>query len=167
MASEKYQAYLCSREWGLKREAVIERSGGICERCKRNDGDAVHHKTYKRIYNEPLTDLIYLCEACHDFTHGRADDDPMQIDNYDDREVDQLYTDLLHWWSAKRWREKRISFKTAMFVMARIIGGLCADEENPDEKLNMLLTIMKRELERRRSMRRRIKQDKADLSSSL
>lgn len=70
--SEKYQAYLCSREWGLRREAVIARSGGICERCKLNAGTAVHHKTYKRIYNEPLSDLIHLCDDCHDYIHGRG-----------------------------------------------------------------------------------------------
>jgi len=85
MASEKYQEYLCSREWGLKREAVIERSNGVCERCKRNPGAAVHHKTYARIYKEPLTDLIYLCDECHDFVHGREHVDPMN-------EEEKVYT---------------------------------------------------------------------------
>jgi hypothetical protein len=70
MASEKYLAYLCSREWGLKREAVIDRSRGMCERCGWNAGVAVHHKTYARIYREPLSDLIHLCEDCHQFVHG-------------------------------------------------------------------------------------------------
>lgn len=31
---EKYAAYLCSREWNVLKEAVKERSGGKCERCK-------------------------------------------------------------------------------------------------------------------------------------
>ncbi len=80
MASEKYRAYLCSREWGLRREAVHRRANGVCERCRRNSGYAVHHKTYARIYREPLTDLILLCEECHDFTHGRGDLDPADQD---------------------------------------------------------------------------------------
>jgi hypothetical protein len=80
MGSERYQLYLCSREWGLKREAVIARSGGVCERCKRHAGTAVHHKTYARIYNELLTDLIHLCDDCHDFVHGRGHDDPAEVE---------------------------------------------------------------------------------------
>jgi hypothetical protein len=33
---EKYQAYLCSPEWGGRRAAVERRSGGMCERgCGR------------------------------------------------------------------------------------------------------------------------------------
>jgi hypothetical protein len=71
MASEKYQAYLCSREWGLKREAVHKRAEGKCERCQWRDGKAVHHQTYARIYNERLTDLILLCDVCHAYQHGR------------------------------------------------------------------------------------------------
>lgn len=78
-ANEKRQAYYCSREWGLKKEAVHERSGGICERCKKNEGDAVHHKTYARLYNENLEDLVHLCEECHSFTHGKTHFDPAVV----------------------------------------------------------------------------------------
>jgi 5-methylcytosine-specific restriction endonuclease McrA len=54
---EKYQAYLCSREWAEKREAVRKRAGGKCERCSTLPMDAVHHLTYVRKYNEDLEDL--------------------------------------------------------------------------------------------------------------
>jgi hypothetical protein len=80
MDLERYQLYLCSREWDLKRESVIARSGGLCERCRHNEGTAVHHKTYARIYNERLTDLIHLCNDCHDFVHGRGHDDPVEVE---------------------------------------------------------------------------------------
>jgi hypothetical protein len=73
---EKYQAYLASREWGLLREAVKERSGGICERCHKNESTAVHHLTYARVCRERLEDLVDLCDDCHDFSHGRSDFDP-------------------------------------------------------------------------------------------
>jgi hypothetical protein len=73
---EKYQAYLCSREWGLKKEAVRKRCGGICERCCVNAMDHTHHLTYARKYNELLEDLRALCKPCHDFTHGKASYDP-------------------------------------------------------------------------------------------
>ena len=73
---EKYQRYLCSREWSEKRELVRQRSGGKCERCKRNPMDACHHLTYIRKYNEDLEDLQAICNACHEFTHGKTDFDP-------------------------------------------------------------------------------------------
>lgn len=73
---EKYQAYLCSREWCARREAVRKRSDGKCERCRVNEMDHVHHLTYARKYDEPLDDLQALCKQCHEFTHGKSNHDP-------------------------------------------------------------------------------------------
>lgn len=75
---EKYQAYLCSREWALLRNAVRERCGGKCERCKVNEMDCVHHLTYARKYDERLDDLAGWCNSCHEFTHGKSDHDPAE-----------------------------------------------------------------------------------------
>jgi len=74
---ERYQRYLAGREWGLLKQQVKARSGGICERCKINPSDAVHHLTYERKYNERLEDLQDTCEACHKFTHGLSGEDPL------------------------------------------------------------------------------------------
>ena len=76
---EKYQEYLASREWGLLREQVKARSRGICERCKINPSDAVHHLTYIRKYHELLEDLQDTCDTCHEFIHGKTDCDPIII----------------------------------------------------------------------------------------
>jgi hypothetical protein len=73
---EKYDAYLCSREWSVLREAVRERSLGVCERCNANQMDHVHHLTYIRKYRERIEDLRAMCKECHDFTHGKSDYDP-------------------------------------------------------------------------------------------
>lgn len=78
---EKYAAYLCSREWAEKREAVRARSRGTCERCKRNPMDACHHLTYARKYDEQLDDLQAICNPCHEFTHGKRDVDPVGLDD--------------------------------------------------------------------------------------
>jgi hypothetical protein len=75
-SKEKYQAYLCSREWCARREAVRKRSGGKCERCRVNKMDHVHHLTYARKYDEPLEDLQAICKDCHEFTHGKSNYDP-------------------------------------------------------------------------------------------
>jgi hypothetical protein len=73
---EKYQAYLCSREWGLLKEAVRQRCQGVCERCCVNRMDHTHHLTYARKYRERLEDLTGMCKQCHEFTHGKSDKDP-------------------------------------------------------------------------------------------
>lgn len=73
---ERYARYMTSREWALRKAPVKERSGGICERCKINPSDAVHHLSYARKYHEEPEDLQDICEACHKFTHGKSDVDP-------------------------------------------------------------------------------------------
>src|SRR5262245_51558578 len=73
---ERYQEYLCSREWGVLKDLVRERANGICERCGRNPGYAVHHLTYIRKYQEKIEDLALYCEACHEFVHAKTGDDP-------------------------------------------------------------------------------------------
>jgi hypothetical protein len=74
---ERYGRYLCSREWGILKEAVRQRCKGICERCHHYKMSHVHHLTYARKYNELLEDLQGLCVGCHEFTHGKRDDDPV------------------------------------------------------------------------------------------
>lgn len=76
---EKYQAYLCSREWWEKRQAVAKRADGRCERCCFLPLDAVHHLTYARKYNERLEDLQAICNPCHQYTHGRIAADPSEL----------------------------------------------------------------------------------------
>lgn len=76
---ERYQRYLCSREWAVLKEQVKKRSGGVCERCRLVESAAVHHLTYARKYQEELEDLQDICEPCHQFTHGKSDDDPISI----------------------------------------------------------------------------------------
>lgn len=39
--------------------------------------DAVHHITYERIGCENLTDLMAICDPCHEFESGKRDNDPL------------------------------------------------------------------------------------------
>jgi 5-methylcytosine-specific restriction endonuclease McrA len=75
---ERYQRYLCSREWAERRRTVLARCGGVCERCRHAAASHVHHLTYIRKYRERPEDLQALCEPCHEFTHGKRDDDPLK-----------------------------------------------------------------------------------------
>jgi len=66
---ERYYEYLKSPEWNKKRKAKIKEAGGRCQLCNTKGKLSVHHRTYDRVYNEILTDLIALCDNCHKKFH--------------------------------------------------------------------------------------------------
>lgn len=81
MAQNYARAFYKSRAWQLCRASYIaERQsidGGLCERCHKELGYIVHHKTPitpTNINDPDVTlnhdNLEYVCKACHDETHG-------------------------------------------------------------------------------------------------
>lgn len=62
-------ARYASAEWRAKRQAVLRRDAGRCqasfEICTRRATE-VHHLTYRHWRNEPLFDLVAVCNSCHD-----------------------------------------------------------------------------------------------------
>ena len=62
-----YKEYSGSPAWKVKRDRVIQRDGGQCV-CGAQATE-VHHKTYDNIGKEPLSDLVALCEECHEREH--------------------------------------------------------------------------------------------------
>ena len=68
---EKYQQYLKSETWKNKRTAILKKAGHKCRRCRARATE-VHHETYKRIYNEKLSDLTALCRECHQKVYTKA-----------------------------------------------------------------------------------------------
>ena len=61
----EYQRYLESPRWRTLARAVRMRAKGKCEICLRADGEECAHLTYDRIFNELITDLLWLCKKCH------------------------------------------------------------------------------------------------------
>lgn len=82
MNKTAYHTYLASREWALLREAVRERCGGTCERCGKSAMDSTHHLTYERMGQEKLTDLLGVCDQCHEFLSGKRGNDPARMNIY-------------------------------------------------------------------------------------
>lgn len=64
-----YKAYLKSKRWLAKRLKLFAVRGRACEQCGSTVTIHVHHKTYERLGNEKLNDLMVLCKACHDVIH--------------------------------------------------------------------------------------------------
>lgn len=148
---EKYKAYLCSREWALLRNAVRNRCGGKCERCKVNEMECVHHLTYARKYAERLEDLAGWCNACHEFTHGKSDFDPAAACEYDPK---------THFWlTASAWGdlfgwEKMVFVLLNGFHIYRRMGGDWMNraangdfeaQESTEKKLRELLAKKRKE----------------------
>ena len=65
----KYFEYLKSKSWDKKRKSVIKKAGNKCMICYSGGKLNVHHRTYERMFEEKLTDLIALCDRCHKKFH--------------------------------------------------------------------------------------------------
>lgn len=66
---ERYENYLRSAQWQVKRRLVFERSGGTCEGCRQAKATQVHHLTYDHLGNELLWELAAVCRECHERVH--------------------------------------------------------------------------------------------------
>lgn len=78
--SLKYHDYVKSAAWAKKRKRALMMLGSKCRICGSIDRLHVHHKTYKNLGHEPMSDLEILCEPCHANEHeGKvfAVNDPM------------------------------------------------------------------------------------------
>jgi len=62
-----YIAYLTSPQWKAKRLEALRAANYCCSDCgvKKKRGLHVHHRTYRRLGSERLSDLQVLCASCH------------------------------------------------------------------------------------------------------
>ena len=67
----EYEKYLQSESWQNKVREVKRRAGYACLLCMSPHRLEVHHRTYDRMGNELLEDLVVLCATCHQRHHGR------------------------------------------------------------------------------------------------
>jgi 5-methylcytosine-specific restriction endonuclease McrA len=65
-----YSSYLETGHWKETRYKAILRAKHRCERCGKESGLQVHHKTYKNLGNEQEIDLEVLCRDCHEDEHS-------------------------------------------------------------------------------------------------
>lgn len=64
-----HQTYLKTVDWRFRREPVLRRAQGCCERCHVCEPLEVHHLHYDTAGNETPEDLIAVCRDCHEFYH--------------------------------------------------------------------------------------------------
>ncbi|MCK9327351.1 MAG: HNH endonuclease [Bacteroidales bacterium] len=71
MAGAEYAKYLQSRHWQAFRLKALKHYGKKCHLCgiKEVPYFHVHHLTYERLGKEKLSDVVVLCEECHNEVH--------------------------------------------------------------------------------------------------
>ncbi len=67
---QRYYDYLLSPEWRELKRMVRARCLNVCEVCGVASVEATHHLTYKRFGREPLSDLLGVCDKCHEKIHN-------------------------------------------------------------------------------------------------
>lgn len=65
-----YPSYLRSKHWKDVKRRYYSKYGYYCKSCNWKRNLQLHHRTYKNIGNERLTDLESLCVKCHRMEHG-------------------------------------------------------------------------------------------------
>lgn len=67
---DSYRQYLRSEHWAdVRRRFWASNLPKTCGGCGAGRGLHLHHRTYKRIGAEWLTDLILVCADCHNAVH--------------------------------------------------------------------------------------------------
>jgi 5-methylcytosine-specific restriction endonuclease McrA len=66
---EWYRKYLESPEWRTRADAAKARFGNRCALCNSDDRLEAHHRTYERVGEELVEDLVPLCVDCHGAYH--------------------------------------------------------------------------------------------------
>lgn len=65
-----YQKYLRSADWIIKKAKLVNfhnkhKIPVACWWCADTQDLQVHHRHYRRIFKEKMTDLVFLCKKCH------------------------------------------------------------------------------------------------------
>lgn len=65
----EYHEYLRSNKWKAKRKRKQRQCGYRCEICGSDGPLDIHHKHYRTVGRESLSDLMCLCRHCHEDQH--------------------------------------------------------------------------------------------------
>lgn len=65
----RYRTYIASPAWARKRAQYFAVHGKQCQACTATTNLHLHHASYDHLGDEPLHDLVGLCETCHHLVH--------------------------------------------------------------------------------------------------
>lgn len=67
-----YKEYLESAHWADVRKRFYQHNAKQCRVCQTTNDIHLHHRTYKNLGREKMSDLVPLCGAHHDELHRKA-----------------------------------------------------------------------------------------------
>ena len=73
LGPDQYAAYMGSPEWKNFRRMALAKASHRCQVCGSNLNLQVHHNNYDRLGCELLSDVVVLCEPCHNLHHACRD----------------------------------------------------------------------------------------------
>lgn len=68
-ARATYERYIASEAWRGRRERYFAVQPRRCKACGAAERVHLHHLSYAKMGREPDSDLMALCEPCHDLVH--------------------------------------------------------------------------------------------------
>jgi len=75
-----YDTFLISPKWAALREVALQRDGYACRLCGSPASVQVHHRRYRRTWDQTrLDDLTCLCAVCHGIHEGRLPAVPIPL----------------------------------------------------------------------------------------
>jgi hypothetical protein len=78
-----YEDYLQTEHWQTVRYDALERAEHHCMVCcDRYSNLEVHHNNYNRVGCEMPSDVIVLCDSCHEKFHDVMENAPTMIDDF-------------------------------------------------------------------------------------
>lgn len=72
VSARGYVKYIKSKRWKSKKRQAFEHFGNRYSICGKDYDLQVHHLTYERLGNEPMDDLMILCQDCHAVEHEES-----------------------------------------------------------------------------------------------
>lgn len=67
-----YDQYINSPRWRRRKVEYFARHNRLCRLCGKGKDIHLHHLTYERMGAELDSDLMPLCQRCHDIVHQYA-----------------------------------------------------------------------------------------------
>lgn len=71
ISPSRYEEYLQSEAWKVKRKNLIKTLGDKCFYCGSKKNINVHHKNYNNVGFETTNNVIIVCSKCHKEIHGK------------------------------------------------------------------------------------------------
>lgn len=69
LPDERHEDYYHTPEWAEKRQQRLQIDNYICQACFKAKATQVHHLHYRTFGDEPMFDLVSVCQPCHQRIH--------------------------------------------------------------------------------------------------